>query len=238
MTNLCCAVLRCSVMSDSLQPHGLYPARLLCPWESSRQEYWSGLPFPPPGDLPNPGIKSRSPALQVDSLPSEPTGKPNNPGVGSLSLLPGIFLTQESNWASCVSGRFFISWATREAHDKPRQHIRKQRHHFTNKDLCNQSYGFSSSHLCMWELDHKEGWVLKNWCFWIVVLEKTLESPFGLQRDQTSQFWRKSTVNIHWKVWCWSCNTWLLDAKSWLIENDPDAVKNWRQKEKDVVRMR
>ena len=82
--------------------------------------------------------------------------------------------------ASCISGRFFISWATREAHDKPRQHIRKQRHHFTNKDLCNQSYGFSSSHLCMWELDHKEGWVLKNWCFWIVVLEKTLESSFGL----------------------------------------------------------
>ena len=63
----------------------------------SRQEYWSGLPFPPPGDLPNPGIKSRPPVLQVDSLPSEPPGKPKNPGVGSLSLLQGIFLTQELN---------------------------------------------------------------------------------------------------------------------------------------------
>ena len=63
----------------------------------SRQEYWSGLPCPPPGDLPNPGIEPRSPTLQVDSLPAEPPGKPKNTGVGSLSLLPGIFPTQESN---------------------------------------------------------------------------------------------------------------------------------------------
>ena len=64
----------------------------------SRQEYWSGLPCPPPGDLPNLGIELRSPALQVDSLLSEPLGKPMNIGVGSLSLLQGIFPTQESNW--------------------------------------------------------------------------------------------------------------------------------------------
>ena len=64
----------------------------------SRQEYWSGLPCPPPGDLPNPGIKPRSPMLQADSLPSEPPGKPKNTGVGSLSFLQGIFLAQESNW--------------------------------------------------------------------------------------------------------------------------------------------
>ena len=60
---------------------------------------------------------------------------------------------------------------------KPRQHIKKQSYHFANKGPCSQSYGFSSSHVWMWELDHKEGWVPKNWCFWIVVLEKTLESP-------------------------------------------------------------
>ena len=71
--------------------------RLLCPWGFSRQEYWSGLPRPPPGDLPNPGIEPRSPALQADSLPSEPPGKPKNTGVGSLSLPQGIFLTQRSN---------------------------------------------------------------------------------------------------------------------------------------------
>ena len=62
-----------------------------------RQEYWSGLPFPPPEDLPNPEIEPRFPALQVDSSPSEPPGKPKNTGVGSLSLLQGIFPTQKSN---------------------------------------------------------------------------------------------------------------------------------------------
>ena len=93
----CCAVLSCSVVSDSLQPHGLQPIRLLCPWGFSRQEYWSSLPCSPPGDLPNVGIKPRSPALQADSLPSEPPGKPKNTGADSLSLLQGIFPTQEWN---------------------------------------------------------------------------------------------------------------------------------------------
>ena len=65
--------------------------------EFSRSEYWSGWPFPSPGDLPNPGIKPRSPALQVDSLPAEPQGKPKNTGVGSLSLLQRIFLPQVLN---------------------------------------------------------------------------------------------------------------------------------------------
>ena len=64
----------------------------------SRREYWSGLPCPPPGDLPNPGIEPRSPIQQADSLPAEPSGKPKNIGVSSLSLLQGIFPTQESNW--------------------------------------------------------------------------------------------------------------------------------------------
>ena len=63
----------------------------------SRPEYWSGQPFPSPGDLPNPGIELRSPTLQVFSLPAEPQGKPKNTGVGSLSLLQGIFLIQELN---------------------------------------------------------------------------------------------------------------------------------------------
>ena len=64
--------------------------------EFSRTEYGSGKPVPSPGDLPNPGMENRSPALQADSLPAEPQGKPKNTGVGSLSLLQGIFLTQES----------------------------------------------------------------------------------------------------------------------------------------------
>ena len=71
----------------------------LCdPMEFSRLEYWSEWPFPSPGDLPNPGVEPRSPALQVDTSPAEPQGKPKNTGVGSISLLQWIFPTQESNW--------------------------------------------------------------------------------------------------------------------------------------------
>ena len=81
---LCFAVLNCSAVSDSLQSYGLWPARLLCPWGFSRQEYWSGLPFPSPGDLSNPGVKPVSPALQMDSLPAELPGK-------SLILLPCFY---------------------------------------------------------------------------------------------------------------------------------------------------
>ena len=88
----------CLVASDSLRPYVLCSARLLCPRGFSRQEYCSGLPCTPPGDLPDPGIKPRSSALQVDSLPSEPPWKPKDTGVGSLSLLQGTFPTQELNW--------------------------------------------------------------------------------------------------------------------------------------------
>ena len=93
---MCCAGLSRSV-SDSLQPCGLKPSRLLCPWGFSRQEYWSGLPCLPPGDLSNPGIEPRFPSFQANSVPSEPPIKSKNTGVGSLSLLQGIFLTQKSN---------------------------------------------------------------------------------------------------------------------------------------------
>ena len=108
----------------SLKWKSLSHVRLFAsPWtklsmELSRPECWRGWPFPSPGDLPNPRIEPRSPALQVDSLSAEPSGKPKNTGVGSLSLLrdlPEIFPTQESNWGLLHSGRFFTSWATRGA---------------------------------------------------------------------------------------------------------------------------
>ena len=67
---------------------------------------------------------------------------------------------------------------------KPRQHIKKQRPYFVDKGPSIQSYGFFSSHVWMWELDRKESWVPKNWCFWTVVLEKTLESPLDCQEIQ------------------------------------------------------
>ena len=65
----------------------------------------------------------------------------------------------------------------KESYDQPRQHIKNQRHYFANEGPSSQSYGFSSSHVWIWELDYKESWARKNWCFWTMVLEKTLESP-------------------------------------------------------------
>ena len=96
-----------SVVSDSLRPHGLQPARLLCPWGFSRPEYWSGLSCPPLGDLLDPGIGPRSPTLRADSLPAESPGKSKNTGVGSLSLLQGIFQIQELN-RSLPHGRWIL----------------------------------------------------------------------------------------------------------------------------------
>ena len=112
---LCCAMLNCSVVSDSLKPHGLQPARCLWTWRFSGQEYWDGLPWPPLGDLPNPGIKLRFPALQDGSSPSKPPEKPKNTGVDSQSLLQRIFWPRNRTEVSCIAGWFFISWATREA---------------------------------------------------------------------------------------------------------------------------
>ena len=74
----------------------------------------------------------------------------------------------------------------KKSYDKPRQHIKKQRHYFANKGPSSQGYGFSSSHVCMWELDHKESWALNNLCFWTVMLEKTLESPWTSRRSNQS----------------------------------------------------
>ena len=72
----------------------------------------------------------------------------------------------------------------KESYDQPRQHIKKQRHYFAKKSPFNQGYGFSSSHVWMWELDYKDSWVPKNWCFRTVVLEKTLESPLDCKGIQ------------------------------------------------------
>ena len=95
------------------------------------------------------------------------------------------------------------SW--KKSHHQPRQRIKMQRHYFANKGSSSQSYGFSSSQVWMWELDCKESWVPKNWCFWTVVLDSW--ESLGLQGDPTSPSWRKSVLNIHWKDWYWSWNS-------------------------------
>ena len=95
--------VKIAVMSNSLQPHGLY-----MPWNSLGQNTGVGSLSPSPGDLPNPVNEPRSPALSVDSLPTEPQGKPKNTGVGSLSPVQQIFLTQELN-QGLLHCRFFTN---------------------------------------------------------------------------------------------------------------------------------
>ena len=102
-----CAVLSGPVVSDSLRPHRLQPVRPLSPWGSSKQEYWSGLPCPPLGDLPNPGIKPRSPALQVNSSPSEPAGKPIILELVAYPFSRGSFRPKNQTGVSCIAGGFF-----------------------------------------------------------------------------------------------------------------------------------
>ena len=112
--------------------------------------------------------------------------------------------------------------------------FKKQRHHFTNKGLYSQNFGFSNCHVQMQELDHKESWALKNWCCQIVVLEKTLESPLDYKEikkvspkgDQPWIFIGKTVAEAEATV------LWPLYAKSWLIGKDPAAGKNWRGKKR------
>ena len=117
------------------------------------------------------------------------------------------------------------------------QHIKKQTHDFANKGPSSQSYGFSSSHVWTWELDHKESWALKNWCFWTVVLERTLESPLDCKEikpvnPKGSQSWifiGRTDAEAEAPI------LWPPDAKNWLIWKDPDAGKDWGQEEKGTT---
>ena len=128
----------------------------------------------------------------------------------------------------------------KKSYDQPRQHIKKQRHYFANKCLTSQSYGFSSSHVWMWEVDYKESWALKNWCFWTVVLEKTLESPLDCKDIQPvnpkgNQSWifiGRTDFEAETPI------LWPPDVKKGLIWKDPDAGKDWRWEDRGWRRMR
>ena len=127
-----------------------------------------------------------------------------------------------------------------ENYDQPRQHIKKQRHYFTDKSLSSQGYGFSSSRVWMWELDYKESRVPKNWCFWTVVLEKTRESPLDCKEMQPvhpkgNQSWifiGRTNAEAETPI------LWPPDMKNWLIGKDHHAGKDWRQEEKGRQRVR
>ena len=125
----------------------------------------------------------------------------------------------------------------KKSYDQPRQHVKEQRHNFDKKDPSSQGYGFSRSHVQMWELDYKESWAPKNWCFWTVVLEKTLESPLDCKEIQPvhpkgNQSWifigrtdAKAEAPVLWPP----------DVKSQLTGKESDAGKDWGQEEKGMT---
>ena len=115
--------------------------------------------------------------------------------------------------------------------------IIKQRHYFANKGPSGQGYGFSSGHVWMWELDCEENWVPKNWCFWTVVLEKTLKSPLDCKEikpvppkgNQSWVFIGRADAEAE------TPTLWPPDAESWLTGKDPDAWRDWGQEEKGTT---
>ena len=117
----------------------------------------------------------------------------------------------------------------KKSYDKPRQHIKKQRHYFANKGPSDQSYGFSSSPVRMWELDSKESWAPKNWCFWTLVLEKTLESPLDSKEIQVHPKGKQSWMFIgRTDAEAETPILWPPD-ENWLTRKDPDAGKDRKQ---------
>ena len=125
----------------------------------------------------------------------------------------------------------------KKSYDKSRQCVKKQRHHFGNKGPYSQGFDLSSSHVQLWELDHKEGYAPKNWWFRIVVLEKTLESlldskeikPVSPKGNQAWIFISRTDAEAETPV------LWLPHVKSWLIGKDFDAGRDWGQEEKGMT---
>ena len=124
----------------------------------------------------------------------------------------------------------------KKSYDQSRQHIKKQRYYCANKSLSSQSYGFSSSHVWMWELDHKEDWVLKNWCFELWCWRR-LESPLDCKEmkpvhpkgNQSWIFIGRTDAEVEAPI------LWPPDSKTWLLRKDPDTGKDWRQEEKETT---
>ena len=123
----------------------------------------------------------------------------------------------------------------KKSYDQPRQHIKKQRCYFADKGPSSQIYGFSSSQVWTWELDHKESWALKNWCFWTVALEKTRESPLDWKEIQPVYPKRNQSWLFMGRTEAEAPILWPPDAKKWLIGKEPDARKDWRQGEKGTT---
>ena len=161
-------------------------------------------------------------------------------------IASGPITSWEIDWETVETVSDFIFWGSKITADGDCSHeikrrlllgkkvmtnldsILKSRHYFANKGPSSQGYGFSNSHVWMWELDYKESWAPKNWCFWTVVLEKILESPLDCKEIQPvhpkgNQSWMyigRTDAEAETPI------LWPPDAKSWLIWKDPDAGKD------------
>ena len=196
-------------------PEMANPTRLCHPWDSPGKNTGVGCHFL----LQCRKVKVKEVAQSCPTL--------CNPMDCSLPGSPvnGIFQARVLEWGAIAF-----------SNNQPRQHIKKQRHYFANKGLSNQGYGFPSSHVWMWELDYKESWVPRNWCFWTVVLEKTPESPLDLREiqpvhpkgDQSWIFIGRTDVEAETPI------LWAPDVNNWLIGKDSDAGKDWGQEEKET----
>ena len=143
-------------------------------------------------------------------------------------ILGGSKITADGDWSREIKRLLLLG---RKVMTNLDSIFKKQRHYFANKGPSSQSFGSSSSHVWMWELEwKKESWVLKNWCFWTVVLEKTLESPLDCKEiqpvhpkgDQSWKFTGRTDVEAETSI------LWSPDVKNCLIWKDPDDRKDWR----------
>ena len=151
-----------------------------------------------------------------------------------------IFLDSKSLQMVTVAMKLKDTCSLEKSYDQSKEHIKKQKHCFANKVLSSQSYGFSSSHVWMWDLAHKESWALKNWCFWTAVLEKTLESSLGFKEikpvhpkgNQSWIFIGRTDAEAEALI------LWPPDVKNWLTGKDPDAGKIESRRRKGRKKMR
>ena len=181
-----------------------------------RQEYWSGLPYPSPGDLPDPGIQPASSTLTGEFFATEPPGKPppRRLDISNFVCLNPIHRRHE-----------IFCWLLKMGDTRMGDPYYLQSH----------AAGFSNSHVWMWELDYKESWALKNWRFPTVVLEKTLESPLDCKEIQPVHPNGNQSWILIGRTEAEAPILWPPDAKNWLTGKDPDTGKDWRQEEKGTT---
>ena len=149
-------------------------------------------------------------------------------------ILGGSKITADGDCSHEIKWCLLLGWKLMTKLDSI---LKEQRHYFANKGPSSQGYGFSSSHVWMWELDYKESWAPKNWCFWTVVLEKTLESLLDYKEiqsvhpkgDQSWVFIGRTDAEAETPI------LWPPDVKNRLIWKDPDAEKDWRWEEKGMT---